>query len=67
MQLTKEQEKAYIASRGTKCPGCGAESIYANASPEVDGGIAWQDIQCTECDAEWRDIYYLATIQVDEP
>ena len=53
-------EKEYVDALGLGCPNCYlTEGVEANDAVEVDDGIAWQNISCSMCDAEWVDNYHL--------
>lgn len=48
----------YVAKQGLCCPSC--QSTYIEGgSVNIEGGIATQDVGCTNCDAEWTDTYRL--------
>ncbi len=61
--LTEQQmrEDAYLASCGGGCPFCKCKDIEGQ-SLEVEGDHAAQDVSCSGCDREWRDIYKLVGI-----
>lgn len=63
MVSNEDRETAYVKNKGMKCPFCGKSSIEGS-SIEIDGGIAWQDVYCTDCEAEWTDLYTLTGIQI---
>jgi hypothetical protein len=54
-------EKKYIRQGGTRCPFCGSDEIEGS-SVEVDGGSAWQEVACNNCDSQWQDVYLLREI-----
>ena len=62
MSLTREQIDEYISSGGIKCPVCGDWDI-TGGSVQIDAGVAWQDVSCSNCDYEWTDIYTLTDIK----
>lgn len=43
---------------GLRCPLCGSENLEGS-NIQVDAGIAWQNIICEDCEANWSDIYKL--------
>lgn len=49
----------YVEKGGSICPSCGSANICTTSSMEVDGGSAWQNCKCNDCDAEWNDVYSL--------
>ena len=62
-KLTKDQKKAYIKSRGTRCPYCKSENISANENIQGDDDYGKCTIICKACNAEWVDIYQLVDIE----
>lgn len=56
MSLTSNQ---YASGEGLLCPVCEARCSAEGGPVEIDGGKAWQNVYCTECDAEWTDEYVL--------
>lgn len=44
------------------CPWCGAEGINPDPIVETDVTIAWRNISCLSCGAEWQDEYRLVAI-----
>jgi len=57
MSLTEEE---YVKKQGLVCPNCNsANGVSAWDRAEVDDGVAWQDISCNLCNAEWIDNYNL--------
>ena len=56
-QITKPIRTKYLADP-TTCPWCGGP-IQADAAPDVDEGVVTQEIDCTECDRRWCDVYRL--------
>ncbi len=56
-QITKSIRRKYLAAPA-ECPWCGG-AIQADAAPDVDEGVVTQEIDCTECDRRWRDVYRL--------
>jgi len=53
----------YVRSGGTKCPVCDSDNIENKANLEADNGIDWQDVECMDCNATWRDEYKLTGIR----
>jgi hypothetical protein len=51
----------YVQSGGCKCPSCGSDDITGD-SVEIDAGCAKQSVYCSECGAEWTDVYSLSSI-----
>lgn len=53
--LTDEQ---YVKSGGSQCPHCHGTEL-TGSSFQAEGGIAWQEVTCYICSAEWTDQYKL--------
>lgn len=53
--MTDEQLKVY-AKHPRRCPFCESTNIEAD-SVDIEGGEAFQDRSCVDCEGEWRDIY----------
>lgn len=62
IKLTAKDIKRYLQHAGM-CPFCGSEDIVGD-SIEVDGNCTWQEVKCSICDAEWRDVYTLSIMEV---
>ena len=60
-QITKPIRTKYLADP-TRCPWCGGP-IQADAAPDVDEGVVTQEIDCTECDRRWCDVYCLSDMR----
>jgi len=57
-QITRAIRRKYLAAPSA-CPWCGG-AIQADAAPDVDeAGVATQEIDCTECNRRWCDLYRL--------
>jgi len=55
--------KKYLAAPSA-CPWCGG-AIQADGAPDVDeAGVATQEIDCTECNRRWCDLYRLSDIVI---
>jgi hypothetical protein len=50
--------EAYAESLGTRCPVCGSDMLEG-WDFTTDDGIASQEVNCTECNASWRDVFTL--------
>jgi hypothetical protein len=48
----------YIAFKGVRCPSCGSSNVNGSQL-EVDAGLAFQPMHCSECEANWSDSYGL--------
>lgn len=71
IELTSEEEKKYIESKGQVCPVCNKKYTVEGGSVEMDGDKAYQEVTCTSCGASWTDIYTLtgvldSTVETDE-
>jgi transposase-like protein len=51
-------DKEYVAIGGCRCPICGNSDVEGGGV-EIDAGIAWQEVSCHACGAEWTDQYEL--------
>jgi predicted RNA-binding Zn-ribbon protein involved in translation (DUF1610 family) len=61
-QITRSIRKKYLAAPSA-CPWCGG-AIQADAAPEVvEAGVATQEIDCTECNRRWCDVYRLSDMR----
>ena len=54
-------KKAHIKGKGLSCPFCGTSSIQGSFI-EIETGKTFQRMRCTECEAEWQDVYELIDI-----
>lgn len=61
MQTANEK---YVEEMGCICPQCGSTDIQSLNNLEASDGVAWQTINCTDCGAEWRDVYELTGFQL---
>ena len=52
-------EQEYIDKLGYICPSCSSCSVDSEDRIEADYGIAWQNVFCTICHAQWQDNYNL--------
>lgn len=62
MELTPEQEKAYLENPNV-CPICQSSNITGE---EWDGGDGSQKVSCDDCSARWYDLYKLIGVQMIE-
>ena len=53
--------EAYLKHMGRKCPICESVNLEANVKVEIMGCI-YQDVECLDCAATWRDVFKLETI-----
>ena len=51
-------KSAYIKGNGLTCPFCSAELIEGGLV-QIDAGMAFQKMGCTECEETWQDVYKL--------
>lgn len=56
MSLDNEQ---YVAKGGLLCPVCETPCSVEGGLVEVDGGVAYQNVNCTVCESTWTDLYAL--------
>ena len=59
--LTDNQKAAYLKNSHL-CPHCGSNDI-SGGFIEVDGDSAWQEVSCSTCEKEWRDVYKLTEVE----
>ncbi len=57
-QITTAIRQKHLADP-TVCPWCGG-GLHGDSAPEVDEGVATQEIECTECNRSWCDVYRLS-------
>lgn len=60
-------EKEYVAAYGAKCPNCRSPDI-TGFGYNLDSGDLSQQMLCSNCDAQWDDIYTLtgyANLELD--
>ena len=60
----KVKAKKYLKNENY-CPFCGSRKIQASPI-ESDTGIAWADVWCDACDEEWRDLYNLVGVRIND-
>ena len=65
LRLTEEQQRRYIAVKGTRCPYCGTKDVTVG-DMQADGDTATQSVTCDECGENWTDVYTLTDIVEDE-
>ena len=58
--ITRVQGKAYLERCGQGCPACGGSTEGSGMNFEAGGII--QKVWCTNCRAEFQDVYKLAAI-----
>jgi len=55
-------KKKYLDDDGDHCPYCG--SLYLTGEPtNISNGVLSQEIQCSECEKTWLDLYTLTDIE----
>ena len=52
-------QQLYVEKLGLVCPNCGSPHINSEDGIDADGGCAWQNVYCEDCDARWQDVYTL--------
>ena len=60
--LTFQRKADYLKAGGNHCPYCGSKSI-SGSHLEIDGQDAWQEVTCSACGMDWRDVYRLADVE----
>lgn len=59
--MIKMSKKEYAENGGINCPCC--EGDVEGSGVEVEAGMAYQEMNCTECDATWNDVYKLISYE----
>lgn len=57
--------KKYLEDPGV-CLYCGSSDISADHF-EIDGGVAWQKVECSDCGGHWDDVYQLIGVDPNWP
>ena len=57
--------KEYVEKGGVRCPYCNRTDIESDGVVNTDVGIAWQNMSCIDCNAEWTDEYSLTGYSTD--
>ena len=58
--MTKLTSEQYAKTGGVDCPACGESGgVDSYSNVKIDGGVAWQDCECSNCGASWTDQYKL--------
>jgi len=60
----KERGRKYLDKHGSVCPICEGDDIVGG-SFDSDSNTVWQGIDCNECGAEWKDVYHLREVDID--
>lgn len=53
----------YRATSGNRCPLCDSEHIIAHPF-NADCLDAWRDVECTECEATWRELFTMQNLDL---
>ena len=53
-----DNKQTYIKRKGLSCPFCASLSIQGGFI-EIEIGKAFQRMGCTDCEAQWQDVYEL--------
>ena len=64
--MPKLSEKEYLQELGQLCPMCKSEDIQATGVIETDSDYGWQRVECSNCNAEWDDVYKLVGYSLKE-
>ena len=60
-------QELYVAAKGLYCPCCNSIDV-SGGQVQVEAGIAWQEVTCSDCGASWNDQYTLTSyVLVEEP
>ena len=52
----------FVKQSGGRCPNCRGGQIEGKGF-DYDGGAVWQKVICSDCQAEWTEVYDLARYQ----
>ena len=66
MEITKQEEREYLATGAIHCPKCKGDEITGGFI-EIDAGKAYQKMSCPDCETRWTDVYQLVGIEETEP
>lgn len=61
MRKPKQKKVEEYINCDSTCPWCDSEDI-SSGDAQFDSSIAWRDVWCEECGAEWQDCYTLTHI-----
>jgi len=64
--MPKLSEKEYLRELGQLCPMCKSEDIQTTGVIETDSDCGWQRVECSNCSAEWDDVYKLVGYDLKE-
>lgn len=48
---------------GNECPNCSSREISGSSPPDMDSGLASQQMACDDCGGTWTDVYTLIGYQ----
>lgn len=51
-------DEEYVAKGGQNCPWCNSTDIEGHGA-DADGTVAWLDVECGACKAEWQEMFHL--------
>jgi len=57
--MPKLSEQEYVQRIGQVCPVCESSDIKTRGAVDTDSDYGWQRIECSNCSAEWDDVYKL--------
>lgn len=57
--MARYTPEEYVEADGGLCPSCGSHNITSTGNVEINCNLAYQNIMCKECNAEWTDDYKL--------
>lgn len=60
--MTKKEKQKYIKDP-TVCPKCGSINICSDPV-EADGGYAWSNVECLDCEAVWKDAWEVVDVEM---
>jgi hypothetical protein len=59
--LTPAEQAEYVKSGYSECPYCGTFDI-SGRSIDIEANVAWQKVDCSICERDWTDVYFLGSI-----
>lgn len=55
-------DEEYVEAGGLQCPYCRSTNIKGERF-DGEGRHVWSEVHCNECEADWVDIYTLASFE----
>lgn len=61
-KMNQKQKDFYLQNRASKCPYCHSENIQGTGQRDFDDDWASNEIECLDCNKQWKDIYILQDV-----